>query len=546
MKVTTNKTYQKPISFLTLGFLHFGLLLFSMAYAQNPEAELTETQQCASQWIGALDSLPGYLETALETDIEQQNQANQNCQQKNVRAIRQVMALAYGTCEVLKPIDWWDHSTSGSFSHGIYIPRQPNGRLCDYNNNSSKSCRTIYCYSGTYQGNLAGVMDNHPYNKLPLADNCGPRHNACSIKGQALTNGEGYSCSPSPGESSDNQKCPVSFSMDTKPHAYLSVENDRNNINIFRQRSVDRNGSEFFGWQCSEYVTTAMALAGYRLVPEETANCGGVGGGDIGRATATGTSTKQQYAVSHYSNFADMDCSCLDTVDLTTDTIKAGDLITLSGDHIMMVEGVKQPLFKDIENINDCQEENMKFETLQIRLNHASATNAGPGSMRFFEHQYPNYIQNLERGYRKYLERCQENSSLNCNTEEDERQFRSYYFNNVALGLNDNPQNRWRQITSSSSASPQDIFGHSPYPMWPKVRKRLSTVCKIQFAKLNNSEPSADLTSTMASTKDVLKVIRHNSSKNGCVDNNPPSLSNNCVGNCEGYRNKCEYDIPSS
>ena len=287
------------------------------------------------------------------------------------------------------------------------------------------------------------------------------------------------------------------------------------------------------------------------------------------------TTTTQQYPSRSYSRLADQSCSCLSTVDITQDTIRPGDLITLGEGHIMMVEAVKQPLFKGIEQVEDCNEENIDFETLQVRLNHASGTNGGPGSTQFFDHQYPLYVQTLRSAVSKYKFRCgsalEEDSSIrkdaqsDCDepwTENDQNQYTNYYYNSVQLGLPEDEARKWKDVGENlgslapSLTQPSDLFGnHNTYPMWPQIRKRLSSLCKVQFAKYNNQSPPSDAVQIMNATKDAFKVIRHASSENSQAspakkdlcrtpEEDRPKLRN-CLGEegCpEDKVNQCRYD----
>lgn len=532
-----NKSIELAVVFL--------FLVFQTSFLQAQTVTQTDLS-CSEEWIGPTRDLTGAVARALSTTDDEGSGA---CTEGNVRQIRQLMALTYGTCEALNPIRW-ELKERGRFFSGINNPPKANesdcGTYTDSDGNrttSGTACRTIACHSN----GSSGVMDTHPYNKLARTTT------ACRQKMQCRINPNESGCT-----SGSAEQCPVIFSFDSQRPPYLQASNENETIDIFRNKSQDRKGSRFIGWNCSEYVTTAMALAGYRLVPKvsEGFYCDRVPGGNIGEARDN-SGALQQYNARMYKNLASRNCSCLDTVDITEDTIQQGDLITLGEGHIMMVEAVKQPLFKNITKIEDCHEENIGFDTLQIRLNHSSGTNGGPGSTRFFEHQYPNYVQTLRSAVSKYKARCGYTNSAGqqiAGTElcaawdsNDQAQYTQYYYNLEKLGcerpessnLCEDGNEKWQTEVGNG------LFPEAEsYPMWPSVRKRLSILCQIHWKKQNN-ESVSNLESMLSETTHAFTVIRHDGDKTGCMNDNPPKLDN-CLGpdGCPDDKvNQCTYDL---
>ena len=225
----------------------------------------------------------------------------------NVQSIRRLMAFSYGSCEVLSSPTWRAKENNGVIVHGY--TSQPN---CNFRENGGKSCTQI--------DNYQEVMETHPYNKSEKIEAC-QNNMQCNING--------------------NKTCPVLFAMAGESYAYKD-RNNHNEIDVFKHKTKDNAGNTFLGWNCSEYVTTAMALAGRRLVKKNEGRCGDIPSENIG-------DSKQGYTAQIYVGLTQYSCSCLSSVDITNpnDTIKPGDLISLDGEHIMIVEAAGQPFFKD-------------------------------------------------------------------------------------------------------------------------------------------------------------------------------------------------------
>ena len=226
-----------------------------------------EDQNCPLHWLGPVAGLANEATGAVNRHIEAENN-NTDCRADNVRHIRQLMASSYGTCEALDPPEWG--LTRGQLFFGVSYPPKEAGEVCGLDAGTSQACRQIACYTSPTRG----VMNTHPYNKLTRTPACRQQMQKCRIN--QLVGG----C----GSLQSRGSCPVIFSLDQKQPPYLQG----NQIDIFKESSisVDRNGSQFIGWNCSEYVTTAMALAGYRIVPEGVASCANYQGGDIGKTKA--------------------------------------------------------------------------------------------------------------------------------------------------------------------------------------------------------------------------------------------------------------------
>ena len=429
---------------------------------------------------------------------------------ENVQSIRQVMALSYGTCEALKPFDWALFKKAGTDEYfiennGTFLKGYPSAPNCNYRENASRSCNHIDNYNQ--------VKETHPYNRLDKAEACKNR----------------MQCG--------GQPCLSTFALATESYAFHSPRNKEINIFAHKTKGHGQNGPDFLGWNCSEYVTTAMALAGRRLVHPNSDNCGGKKGGNLGEVRPV-----QFFPAAAYSDLADADkqsCSCLSTVDITDPnaSIQTGDIITLDATpgqgHVMIVEAVEQPFFKDPSNIAECAEDKIRFDQLQIRLNHSSSTTAGPSSIQFAEYESLRYRQSLTYAVSEYIEECiEENNGKSdkkaCWDDEGlQEQYGQYLFSTQQL--NDSVGDMWKK-TGQIFRSDEDR-----YPKWPKMRKYLSAVCKVRLYKKQGQQVPASISSDLNAMKEVFKVIRHQTEKKGCEvpKNKRPKLKHKeCLGNC--------------
>lgn len=379
---------------LGIVFKYFIFTLFLIMPSKGITADATFDNICIENY-GRNGSIPSITNAARDAvSISEKECPN------NVQSVRRLMALSYGSCEALDSPEWKTRENNGVIVHGY--TSHPN---CSYTEHVKKSCTQI--------DNYQEVMSTHPYNNLAKRNEC-TNHMQCSIN-------------------NENQICPTLFALAQETYAYRN-KNSKNEIDIFRHKTRDHSGNNsFIGWNCSEYVTTAMALAGYRFVKStHSENCGGIPSEKIG-------DSKQEYNAQIYVGLTKQqhqNCSCLTHVDITDkdNTVKPGDLISLDGEHIMMVEAVGDSFFKDAkENVDECNEENIYTEHLQVRVNHSSSTMGGPGSTKFSEHQRFNYQQSLARAVGGYIDSCRENASTEeernaCWTEEDQEEYTDYFY----------------------------------------------------------------------------------------------------------------------
>ena len=445
-----------------------------------------------------------------ETVVEATEADRKNCPD-SVQSVRKLMALSYGSCEVLDHPRWKTKENNGILVHGYNS--QPG---CDHRNNEGKSCTQIDDYQE--------IMSTHPYNNADKINEC-KQHMQCSINGNT------------------DETCPALFAMAGESYAYMNQNN--NEIDIFRHKTKDNKNNTFLGWNCSEYVTTAMALAGYRLVKKDhQGKCADVPSEKIG-------DNREWYYAGKYLGLArNPSCSCLTSVDITdpNNSIQPGDLIGLDIDHrditghIMMVEAVEEPFFKDEqENVDECDEEKIYTDHLKVRVNHSASTMGGPGSMKFSEYQVFNYQQGLSYGVGGYIQSCEEAASDNeeakeqCWTEADQDEYTDYFYFFKSLGLKEGAEDPSRyQRNGEDGIWP----GGSGYPLWPKTRKYLSAVCKARWHRKNNQTVPDDVRATLSAmngNKPVLSVIRHKTNDPNCVDpeDERPKLKNeNCLGDC--------------
>ena len=429
---------------------------------------------------------------------------------ESVKSIRQVMALTYGTCEALKPFSWslLKKSDGNEYfirNNGSFLDGYSSAPNCDYTDDaiSPKSCNHI--------ANYGEVKETHPYNRMDKTDAC---------KAQMQCGG---------------QPCLSTFALAGESYALHDIGD--NNINIFAHNTTGYNnqGPNFLGWNCSEYVTTAMALAGQRLVkPGE--NCGGKKGGNLGEQRPI-----QWFDAATYSDLANanrQNCSCLSEEDITgpNASIKPGDIITLDKGHVMIVEAVEQPFFKDPDSIGDCEEDKISFDQLQIRVNHSSGTTAGPSSIRFYEYESLRYRQSLTHAANRYIEECIEENNSRSTKEacwDDlglQEEYKDYLFS--IQQLNSSVGNGVWKETGEIFNNDND---EDRYPKWPKMRKYLSAVCKARFHRKQGRSVPSNVTDDLASMKEAFKVIRHKDGEPGCEtpENERPQLKHKeCLGEC--------------
>ena len=436
----------------------------------------------------------------------------------NVQSVRRLMALSYGSCEALNSPEWRARENNGTIVHGY--TSHPS---CSYTENGKRSCTQI--------NNYQEIMKTHPYNNLAKANEC-KNHIQCSIN-------------------NETKVCPALFALAQESYAYRN-RNSKNEIDIFAHKTRDHTGNNhFLGWNCSEYVTTAMALAGYRFVKSSrSGSCGGVPSEKIG-------DSNQEYNAQIYVGLTKsqhQNCSCLTHVDITDkdNAVKPGDLISLDGEHIMIVEAVGESFFEDAKNkIEDCNEENIHTGHLQVRVNHSSSTMGGPGSTKFSEHQRFNYQQSLSRAVGEYIDSCRENASTEeernaCWSDKDQEEYTDYFHFFQKLGLesgSEKPDNDWYKSDSGSGTLwPEG----SSYPLWPTTRKYLSAVCKARWYKQKNQPVPDNVALTLEAMSGSLTVIRHKSDDNSCIvpeDQRPKLKNQSCLGNCiEGDKLCAQYE----
>ena len=497
----------------------------SVSKAQSDSTAVVDT--CSSENCGAAPAIT----TAAEGVADAVSVDNKNCPE-NVQAVRRLMALSYGSCAVLDHPQWRTKENNGILVHGYTY--QPG---CSYSKDRQEACTKIDDYNE--------IMETHPYNSAE-------KTNACTADAQCSIDGE-------------NKTCPVLFAMAGESYAYKDQSNDE--IDIFKHKTKDfSSDNRFLGWNCSEYVTTAMALAGYRLVKKDSGICGGLPSEKIGKSN-------QGYSAEMYVNLTGHSCSCLTSVDLTSpkdptkptelNSIQPGDLIYTDGNpgHIMIVEAVGDPFFRDAtENVNECDEENIYTDHLQVRVNHSSSTMGGPGSTQFSEHQRFNYQQSLSYAVGGYIDTCEASAGDDeekeaCWTDEDQEEYTDYFYFFKRLGLDggsETPGDDWYKKGKDDENESGNIWPEgSSYPLWPTTRKYLSAVCKARWYKQKNEAVPDEVTEVLDTMNDSsLKVIRHkhetDEDKAACTDQDEderPKLKNEeCLGDCvEGDKICAQY-----
>ena len=498
-----------------LGLVALIFILFCILPSINAaEPDSTVREPCIGDCGGnpAIPAAASDAQKAVSVD-------NKNCPD-NVQSVRRLMALSYGSCAVLDHPQWKTKENNGILVHGYTY--QPG---CSYSADRKTSCTQV--------DNYQEIMETHSYNSAGKVNEC-KEQMQCSID-------------------NENKVCPVLFAKAGESYAYMNQRN--NEIDIFEHKTRDHSGrNHFLGWNCSEYVTTAMALAGYRLVKKDAAGgkCGGVPSEKIG-------DSKEWYPAEKYVGLTkegNNKCSCLTSIDITdpNNSIQPGDLINIDGDHIMMVEAVGDPFFRDAkDDVKECDEENIYTDHLQVRVNHSSSTMGGPGSMKFSEHQRFNYQQSLSYAVGGYIDDCEKSVEGDeekeaCWTDEDQEEYTDYFYFFKRLGLEGGSENpRYKRDSSGSG----NIWPEgSSYPLWPTTRKYLSAVCKARWYKRSGQQVPDNVASTLEAMNSSLKVIRHkhetDADKAECTDQDEserPKLKNEeCLGDCrEGEKICAQY-----
>ena len=309
---------------------------------------------------------------------------------------------------------------------------------------------------------------NHPYNSL--APKCSETLPKCNINGKQEVCPGFYYLGHDGGENP----------LDRIPYTSERDEIDPS-LPIFRSR--DRNNNEFIGWNCSEYVATAMRLSGLKMI------C------DTGVADSRDNtmSADNWWSVQRMSEAADLSgsCSCMDVVDLSNpeEEIKPGDIL-LEGGHSSIIETSDQNFMGNLTNpvLSNCKDNESCLANIQ--------------------------------------EKCSENILM-----PSDLRFSINHSSDIAGGIGPASMN-FENYKNTRSRN------------WPTVRRHISFLCKARLCKLHNlmgiqfckdSDSNAnkkqDNLSTPGSSSRFFKIIRHNGSDE-CKAEDRPKLKNNCGEKC--------------
>ena len=354
-------------------FIFFILLFESFAQERVPEQETTSTPtEGGTPVIDCVENCPdGNLSNQLREIGRVANTAN-TCPEQ-VKQIKLLMASSYGTCDAMEELFSADKMVDRVYSieggNGNRRMHLVNGKPCTYG--GGNNCADI--------SKLENALTNHPYNSLQPKCEEVPK---CEIGGE-------------------EKPCPSFFFMGRGRNPDNGPYKQRGQLDPSKSNYLNRdiNGNEFMGWNCSEYVATAMALAGQKIKCDKTLSQG-------------------WWNVQKFSEAADDSgsCSCMDVVDLSdpNEKIKAGDVL-LFGGHAMMVESSSDPDFMgkfsnprlakcNGENrglcVNEikrkCSENRIGMDSLNFRINHASDSFGGIGAskMNYSDYEQATAFQN--------------------------------------------------------------------------------------------------------------------------------------------------------
>lgn len=355
------------------------MLFFSgwvWAQTSDPNLNNAGTQtEAGSPSSECTDCPPGETVEAAQRVLRVLDEAS-TCPE-NVKQIKLLMASTYGSCDAMNV-----RLTEDKMLERVRAVQNGQG-------NRLERIGELYCTygddeEGMYDGNnctdisseekYQNAINNHPYNNI--RPKCEPQPK-CNIAGE-------------------QRPCPGFFFLgnghpDPGPYGSTGVIDPASG----RFLNKGRKGNEFIGWNCSEYVATAMRLAGLNM------STGG----------ACGPKWRNTWNVQRMSAVADQDedCSCLDVVDLSDpdEQVKPGDML-LYGGHVMMIDA-SDPNFMgkftnptlettecsgnneacDREIKAKCSEDNIKPDDVKFSINHASDSfgGIGPSSMNYGDYE---------------------------------------------------------------------------------------------------------------------------------------------------------------
>ncbi len=532
--------------FLSLLFISF--LAKSHVLAQDPNLEIREETRS----IPCTNCADGEL-TDIANQVSQMVHEAATCPE-NVKQIRLLMTSSYGSCDATVRFD-----SEMMATRAINLITGGRGNRLPSN-----------CHFG--RGNNCALLsddaiEDHPYNRLAK---CDPNLPKCNINGRS-------------------QPCPSFFylgrqgrenPLDTPPYAGRGArQGGRLDPSQERYRSRDKNQNEFVGWNCSEYVTTAMKLSGLKM---STCN-------DDNKNKVWWTVQKMSDAANKRGQFNQ--CSCMNVVDLSdpNEKLKPGDIL-LYGGHAMMIEAADEDFMGKLTNptlpqgcgnnvnacidqIKDkCSVENINPNDLQFRINHASDSFGGIGasSMNYADYQSRDYnkayntIRHFAKVNQKVTDLFEETNGFERGFEDysplslrrlklayelwkkgdmlTQSFFEIFLKDNVErLNLSDREKAAYRDIDKMNRES-EDISSLRMSSSWQREREHMSNLCQARLCKKhdelkNNRHCKAvsDLANTPQtnSSNRFFQVIRHNGS-DSCKENNPPKLKHACGHACNG------------
>ncbi len=347
-------------------FLGLFLIAGGISYAQDPNDMSGNRQTEAGNPAVECTNCPPGETSQLARDTLRILDEDRTCPE-SVKQIRLLMASTYGSCDAMNV-----RLTEDKMLERVRAIQNGQGnRIENIENRACKYGDGDNCTDISSEARYQNAIRNHPYNSI--VPKCEPQPK-CNIAGE-------------------ERPCPGFFFLgngypDRGPYSGGRTIDPASNSFLNR----DIQGNEFIGWNCSEYVATAMRFAGLNM-------------------KSCGEDKWSWWNVQRMSAVADKEenCSCMDVVDLSDpdEQIKPGDIL-LYGGHAMMIEAsdpefmgkLTNPTLQTTECSRNkeacereiktkCSEDNIRPNDLKFSINHASDSfgGIGPSSMSYGDYE---------------------------------------------------------------------------------------------------------------------------------------------------------------
>ena len=380
---------------------------------------------------------------------------------ENVKQVRLLISSTYNSCDAM------DHTLTRERIEERRRNIQngsPNrlSNVCQYS--SGQNCANIPYYDP--------AVNSHPYNSL--SNKCEGVERRCMLEEQLRV-------------------CPSFYYMGVTSEFAVPLPYTGNieSIDPPAYKSRDMDGNEFVGWDCSRYLATAMRLAGFKIICDNT---------DIFDTDGDLMTATSGWTVNRISEAADYEgvCSCMDTVDLRNpdEQIKPGDIL-LYATHAMMIEASANDFMGEFTD-PILSEQNFSAQSCIASENDC--------------------ISEID-------EQCFED-----NIEPSDFKFSINHSDDVLGGIG----------PVTMKYEDYRIISGIRTDSWIIEREHISNLCKARLCNkysLMENEACRVVSEHANAPQDsqenrFFKVIRHNSSKESCIEQNPPILQNSCGETC--------------